>query len=1019
MSHWLAGVIESKTGARCELRCLCDDYLPFFHTIAYNPLSVLGVALLVWIIFIAIFGPLWLASFAISTWGALLLLLVGIVWLARFIARSMAFPGAVKSMQRSFAQSFIKRNSEQLEELASTAATFTKQLMLVASNRLSLGPGDISFESMNDLCTGSAFLASQAAWMREAADEELAIERSEQMTAEVQVELEPCQKLMLAAEALAIELRKLYNVGTNSLRMSNETPAALLAAAAAANTAAAALQKAACAARPSALELSSSSPAQRGGVDLSGGGLMSVLQAVWDMNKGPSGSARLSYGIMRAQLKSVFHAERALLTGRDGNTIDVMYVPNIRSATARSQQQQPEADGSPIIHDDISARPPQEKCAPSKVGTVFLCGPNAGLYELISQTHQDASWFGFYQRLGFDVCLWNYRGYNSSTGTPSPDALKQDAEVIIRYLREERGINDLLVHGESIGGMVGCHVAAHAEPPPRLLVADRTFASLDAVAEKLLGKWASFGLRYLGLWNTNVVADYSAAACEKVLIQDPADSIIHNTASLKNGLSTHVLLGDTDWYSTQLPAAYRKAELLKSGIQSVPVDAHALLDDARTSGIHEAFVVHLCACIQDIATRAAQDLRVRKAWRLERDRAIETAELASAGAGAESAYPASPASSTAGVQQIPPLPPLPPQSVRTLSEIEACTGDTFNAHERIDFTTRAKGTLDGALQGCDSELSHPFQEGEGSVLDDLQAFAPPTGGAGGGESSAGAGAGGEMGARARSRSSSADLEDVPVFLRTSGGHGTPSRAAGSGTCSSSSCGGLASHSASLQAPQLSPLERAWMLLCRADGGSGSSLIQAWCHGFGGLRAWVCSVVVWSARAAVYKDYEKSKAASLFVGLGQVSKELSTMIHKQQPGASSALSQLSSLVFVQEAFAMLATRAAATDIPEGQGPLLGHKLGLVVPVDCGHNGWPGKPALQAVTQCVHRAKFNMITPDSAGARSFFPLAASAPKTTLQPARGTGRAGFVVKEKETDAQSNQCTRACPAIAVEALV
>jgi len=974
-SAWLAGFIESKVGGRCEMRCLCDNYLPFFYVIAYNPLSVLGIAILLWIIFIAIFGPLWLASFAVSTWGALLLLAVGIVWLARFVARSMAFPGAVKSMQKVCAQTFFKRNTEQLEELGNTAASFTKQLMLVASNNrissASMGMGNmgnmgnISIESMTDLKTGSAYLASIASCMRDALTEELSIERNDQMAAEARVELEPCQQLIIAADGLAAELQHLYNIGINALNPGNTAavaaaPPALLTAAVSANTAATALRKAAAAARPSALEISNSSSAPGERRDLLGGGIASTLHGIWTMNSGATGSARLSFGIMRAQLKSVFRAERELLLGDDGNTIDLMYIPNIRS----SERLQQGDSGLTAINDNDPTKRAAPAYVPSTVGTVFLCGPNAGLYELVSQMHQESSWFGFYQRLGFDVCCWNYRGYNSSTGTPSPAALKRDAEVIIHHLRQDRGVKDLLVHGESIGGMIACHVAAHVQPPPRLLVADRTFASLDSVAEKLLGKWASFGLRYLGLWHTNVVQDYCAATCDKLIIQDPTDSIIHDTASLKNGLSTHVILGDTDWYEIKLPPAYRKAELLNTGVQSVSIDASALLQEAHAGGIHEGFVVHLCACIQDVATRAAQDLRVRKAWRAERDRAIAAAKTTCAGEEWRESYTDLPVL-TSEVKQIP-LPPLPPQSVRTLSEIEACSGDSFS--ENVDFTLSA---IDKSAREYD-----PL---EGSTLDDLQAFAPLSNGAGT--------VGGEVGVRARSRSTSADVEDtMPCFMRSNPGI-VPRTS-----------------NVSPLAPQLSPLERAWMLMCRTDGGSGSSLIQAWCNGVNGIRAWLCSAVVWSARAAVYKDYERSKATSQFVSFGQVSKELHTMIYKLHPGNNS-LAQISSLCFVQEAFALLATRTSGTDIPEGQGPLLGPNLGLLVPVDCGHNGWPGNVSLQAISQCVHNAGFNMLAPDSAGARNYFPLAASLPKSALQqPARGLDRAGFVLKDTDSESQSN---------------
>ena len=50
------------------------------------------------------------------------------------------------------------------------------------------------------------------------------------------------------------------------------------------------------------------------------------------------------------------------------------------------------------------------------------------------------------------------------------------------------------------------------------LVCDRTFASLDAVAARLLGAWAGYGIRFLALWKTDVVADFLATTCPKVSV---------------------------------------------------------------------------------------------------------------------------------------------------------------------------------------------------------------------------------------------------------------------------------------------------------------------------------------------------------------------------------------------------------------------------------------------------------------------------------------------------------------------
>lgn len=42
----------------------------------------------------------------------------------------------------------------------------------------------------------------------------------------------------------------------------------------------------------------------------------------------------------------------------------------------------------------------------------------------------------------------------------------------------------IILHGESIGGMVACHVARHM--PVDVLVCDRTFSTLDATAARLM-----------------------------------------------------------------------------------------------------------------------------------------------------------------------------------------------------------------------------------------------------------------------------------------------------------------------------------------------------------------------------------------------------------------------------------------------------------------------------------------------------------------------------------------------------
>tara|TARA_B110000090_G_C13228385_1_gene387585 strand:+ start:152 stop:847 length:696 start_codon:yes stop_codon:yes gene_type:complete len=107
-----------------------------FKMMACNPgFSALGI-LVVWILISIITFPLWLMSFIVTAWGSIIILIGFAVWSARLFARSMAFPGATKTMQRSMATDFMYRTCGQIEQIAhSKCANFTASVILVASGR--------------------------------------------------------------------------------------------------------------------------------------------------------------------------------------------------------------------------------------------------------------------------------------------------------------------------------------------------------------------------------------------------------------------------------------------------------------------------------------------------------------------------------------------------------------------------------------------------------------------------------------------------------------------------------------------------------------------------------------------------------------------------------------------------------------------------------------------------------------------------------------------------------------------
>lgn len=90
---------------------------------------------------------------------------------------------------------------------------------------------------------------------------------------------------------------------------------------------------------------------------------------------------------------------------------------------------------------------------------------------------------------GYNVFLFDYRGYGSSEGTPHPLGLHEDSLAAIKYVRSRTDLdtNRLLVFGQSLGGTCALNaVAASRKEGIRAVVVEGTFASHRTIAEDQL-----------------------------------------------------------------------------------------------------------------------------------------------------------------------------------------------------------------------------------------------------------------------------------------------------------------------------------------------------------------------------------------------------------------------------------------------------------------------------------------------------------------------------------------------------
>lgn len=92
-------------------------------------------------------------------------------------------------------------------------------------------------------------------------------------------------------------------------------------------------------------------------------------------------------------------------------------------------------------------------------------------------------------------------------------------------------------------GLVATYLAKYSKDID-VLIADRTFASLPALAQRLVAKWTGSAVKSLTRWETDNAKNYLDAKCAKLLCSDPDDEIIHDAASLKTGVALRIALED-------------------------------------------------------------------------------------------------------------------------------------------------------------------------------------------------------------------------------------------------------------------------------------------------------------------------------------------------------------------------------------------------------------------------------------------------------------------------------------------
>ncbi len=155
--------------------------------------------------------------------------------------------------------------------------------------------------------------------------------------------------------------------------------------------------------------------------------------------------------------------------------------------------------------------------SPKARGTILFCHGNAGniSHRLIELKLLNA--------MGFNVLMFDYRGYGQSEGRPSEEGTYLDAEAAWRYLVDvlEEKPERIVLFGRSLGGAVAIELATRHTPAA--LVVESTFTRLADVGSV---HYSWLPVRFLLRHRYDSISRVGSIACPKLFSHGDNDQLI-------------------------------------------------------------------------------------------------------------------------------------------------------------------------------------------------------------------------------------------------------------------------------------------------------------------------------------------------------------------------------------------------------------------------------------------------------------------------------------------------------------
>ncbi|ODQ67964.1 alpha/beta-hydrolase [Nadsonia fulvescens var. elongata DSM 6958] len=161
----------------------------------------------------------------------------------------------------------------------------------------------------------------------------------------------------------------------------------------------------------------------------------------------------------------------------------------------------------------------------TKKKTVLVCCPNAG-----NIGHALPLVQYIYQELGYNVVIFQYRGYGLSTGIANEKGIKLDAECILEYIKNHPVLSQtsIIVYGRSLGGAVALYLCSLPGASDLLggCIVENTFRSIPKLLPYVFPILGPFKFFCREIWDSEALMPLIPSNIPMLFLNGGRDEIV-------------------------------------------------------------------------------------------------------------------------------------------------------------------------------------------------------------------------------------------------------------------------------------------------------------------------------------------------------------------------------------------------------------------------------------------------------------------------------------------------------------